>query len=71
VRQQWNFSLPGTVREIEDYAVTLPDVTVLELNIVPDQSGGEGSRVARAFTFRLTRERAADEEIQLISGLTV
>jgi hypothetical protein len=41
VRQQWNFSLPGTVREIEDYAVTLPDVTVLELNIVPDQSGGE------------------------------
>jgi hypothetical protein len=41
VRQQWNFSPPGTVREIEDYAVTLPDVTVLELNIVPDQSGGE------------------------------
>lgn len=41
VRQQWNFSPPGTVREIEDYAVTLPDVTVLELNIVPDLSGGE------------------------------
>ena len=41
VRQQWNFSPPGTVREIEDYAVTLPDVTVLELNIVPDQIGRE------------------------------
>jgi nuclear transport factor 2 (NTF2) superfamily protein len=41
VRQQWNFSPPGTVREIEDYVVTLPDVTVLELNIMPDQSGGE------------------------------
>jgi hypothetical protein len=41
VRQQWNFSPPGTVGEIEDYAVILPDVAVLELNIVPDQSGGE------------------------------
>ena len=41
VRQQWNFSPPGTVREIEDYAVTLPDFTVLELNIVPDQIGRE------------------------------
>jgi hypothetical protein len=41
VRQQWNFSPPETVREIEDYAVGLCDVTVLELNIVPDKSGGE------------------------------
>ncbi len=41
VRQQWNFSPPGTVREIEDYAVDLSDVTVLELKIVPDKSGGE------------------------------
>ncbi len=41
VRQQWNFSPPGTVLEIEDYDVTLPDVTALELNIVPDQNGGE------------------------------
>jgi hypothetical protein len=40
VRQQWNFSSPGTTREIEDYAVELSDVTVLELIIVPDQSGG-------------------------------
>ena len=41
VRQQWNFSPPGTVRETEDYTVELSDVTVLELRIVPDNSGGE------------------------------
>jgi hypothetical protein len=40
VRQQWNFSPPGTVRETEDYTVDLSDVTVLELRILPDQSGG-------------------------------
>ena len=40
VRQQWNFSSPGSVREIEDYAVVLSAVTVLELIIVPDISGG-------------------------------
>src|SRR6201987_1126401 len=36
VRQQWNFSPPGSVREVEDYAVELPAVTTLELIIVPD-----------------------------------
>jgi hypothetical protein len=36
VRQQWNFSLPETIREIEDYQVELLSVTVLELVIVPD-----------------------------------
>jgi hypothetical protein len=41
VRQQWNFSSPGGVREIEDYAVDLFEVGVLELIIVPDKSGGE------------------------------
>jgi hypothetical protein len=40
VRQQWNFSSPSSIRETEDYAVELSDVTVLELIIVPDQSGG-------------------------------
>jgi hypothetical protein len=40
VRQQWNFSPPESVREIEDYAVELSAVTVLELIIVPDKSGG-------------------------------
>jgi hypothetical protein len=40
VRQQWNFSPPDSVREIEDYTVELSDVTILELIIVPDKSGG-------------------------------
>ena len=40
VRQQWNFSPPHTGREIEDYAVDLTSVKVLELVIVPDISGG-------------------------------
>ena len=39
--QQWNFSSPGGVREIEDYAVDLSNVGVLELIIVPDKGGGE------------------------------
>jgi hypothetical protein len=41
VRQQWNFSSPGGIREIEDYAVDLLDVGVLELIIVPDKNGSE------------------------------
>ena len=41
VRQQWNFSPPETERETEDYAVDPSDVTALELNSVPDKSGGE------------------------------
>jgi hypothetical protein len=41
IRQQWNFSPPVTVRETEDYTVDLSEVTVLELKIVPDKSGGE------------------------------
>ena len=40
VRQQWNFSPPQTVRESEEYQVQLSSVTVLELVIVPDISGG-------------------------------
>jgi hypothetical protein len=41
VRQQYNFSPPGTVREVEDYGVELEGVTTLELSIVPDISGGD------------------------------
>ena len=41
VRQQWNFGPPETIREAEDYRVDLAGVTVLELAIVPDKSGGE------------------------------
>jgi len=49
VRQQWNFSPSGSVREIEDYAVELCDVCVLEMIIVPDKNGGQ----ARASLRRL------------------
>jgi hypothetical protein len=41
VRQQYTFSPPGTVREIEEYAVDLGGVTTLELRIVPDIGGGD------------------------------
>jgi hypothetical protein len=40
VRQQWNFSPPDTIREVEEYRVELSDVRVLELVILPDISGG-------------------------------
>ena len=40
VRQQWNFSAPSSTRETEEYRVELSAVTILELTIVPDISGG-------------------------------
>jgi hypothetical protein len=40
VRQQWNFSPQGTTSEKEYLQVELTGVTVLELNITPDISGG-------------------------------
>ncbi len=44
VRQQWNFSPPNTVREVEEYQVDLSGVSIFELVIVADRSRG----VARA-----------------------
>ena len=40
VRQQYTFSPPATNQEIEDYRVKLNGVTTIELEIVPDISGG-------------------------------
>jgi hypothetical protein len=40
VRQQWNFSPPNSMRDVEEYRVELSGVNVLELVIVPDISGG-------------------------------
>lgn len=40
VRQQWNFSPQGATSQTEDHHVELPAVTVLELTITPDTSGG-------------------------------
>jgi hypothetical protein len=52
VRQQWNFSSPDSVCEVEEYQVELSAVTVLELTINPDVAG----RVSRASlkNFRLS-----------------
>ncbi len=41
IRQQWNFSPQGATSETEDLHVDLPEVTVLELIINPDISGGD------------------------------
>ena len=41
LRQQWNFSRPGAIREVEDYHLELSGVTHLDLTIVPDQRGGD------------------------------
>jgi F5/8 type C domain len=49
VRQQWNFSPQGATGETEDHRVDLSGVTVLELSIVPNLSGGN----ARASLARL------------------
>src|SRR5918999_911067 len=40
VRQQYTFSPPQTIREIEDYRVELERVTAIELKIIPDISRG-------------------------------
>jgi hypothetical protein len=43
VRQQWNFSPPESVREVEEYQVELYNVTVLELVIKPNIGGARAS----------------------------
>jgi hypothetical protein len=51
VRQQWNFSPPNAIREVEEFQVALSAVTVLELVIVPDI--GRGSARASLTSLRL------------------
>jgi hypothetical protein len=51
VRQQWVFSPDGSTSEIENYQVNLANVSVLELAIKPDISGG--SAVAKLAAWRL------------------
>ena len=51
VRQQWNFSPPETVREVEDYRVQLSNVKVLELVIQPEITAGHA--VASLLQLRL------------------
>jgi len=52
VRQQWNFSPPNTIREIEEYPVELSDVTVLELVIVPNISRGAARASLKSLRLR-------------------
>jgi len=40
-RQQYNFSRPDSMRELEDYAVELRGVKAMELTIIPNISGGD------------------------------
>jgi hypothetical protein len=49
VRQQWNFSPPTSTRELEEYRVELSDISVLELTIVPDISGGAARASLKSF----------------------
>jgi len=51
VRQQWHFSPGGSTSETEDYHVDLPNVSMLELSLDPDQ--GRGSAVASLVEWRL------------------
>lgn len=44
VRQQWTFSPPDSIREVEEYGAELSGVIVLELVINPNIGGG----IARA-----------------------
>jgi hypothetical protein len=41
VRQQFHFSPGGAVRELESFSVSLTNVCVLELHIIPDRGGGD------------------------------
>ena len=48
VRQQWNFSPPNAIRDVEEYQVELSGVNILELVIVPDISGGSARAALRS-----------------------
>ena len=52
IRQQWNFSPPNAIREVEEYQLKLFDVTVLELTIVPDVSGGTARASLKSMRLR-------------------
>ncbi len=43
LRQQFNFSLPGTTREIENYVVDLDRVEAFEISVIPDTGGGDAA----------------------------
>jgi hypothetical protein len=54
VRQQWNFSPPNTIREVEEYPVELSGVAVLELVIVPNISRGAARASLKSLRLRIS-----------------
>jgi hypothetical protein len=52
VRQQYTFSPPGTVHEVEDYQVRLDGVTHVELHIIPDIQGGDACATLQELRLR-------------------
>jgi len=52
VRQQYTFSPPGTVHEVEDYQGPFEGVTHVELRIVPDIQGGDACATLEAMRLR-------------------
>ena len=54
VRQQYTFSPPDTTQEVEDYTVELNGVTALELQIIPDISGGAAAASLAGWYLRAT-----------------
>ena len=52
VRQQWNFSPPNTIREIEEYQLGISDITVLELIITPEVSHGTARASIKSIRLR-------------------
>jgi hypothetical protein len=64
VRQQWNFSPPETIREVEEYQVELSNLTVLELIVVPDTSGGT-ARASLQACASLTRDRFCTSSLRI------
>jgi hypothetical protein len=49
-RQQWTFSPQGSVSEIEEYAVHLPRVTLLQLTIDPDRGQDQAIATLRRWS---------------------
>jgi hypothetical protein len=49
-RQQWTFSPQGSVSEVEDYAVNLSSVVVLQLTIDPDRGKDQALATLRRWS---------------------
>jgi hypothetical protein len=49
VRQQFTFAPPGTTQQSEMYRVNLDDVSLLQLTIAPDISGGKAVATIQRF----------------------